>query len=47
MLTGDLNNSADLVVLTRPHWLQKELGHLVHVLAHAVRDPTEVSALGS
>lgn len=38
---------ADLVVLTRPHWLQKELGHLVHLQASAVSHPIEACGLGS
>lgn len=45
VLTADLNNSADSVVLTRPHWLHKELRHLVHVEKSAVSDPIEVSVL--
>lgn len=44
--SGDLNYFADSVVLTRPHCLQKELRHLVHVQPSAVRDPIKVCALG-
>lgn len=39
-LTGDPNNLADSVVLTKHYWLQKEHGHLVHEKASAVRDPS-------